>query len=267
MAQEAEIKNYAKQGSFDLLFSSIGDIKFNSDGFTHIIGLTLLFIPAAALLALLIVMAVSLESVRTLMIILAILYGLAFVAGAFVLSIYLASAYVNLALATALRQKLPTAELKTQAWSSMWQIFVVNFLVALMNQAVGLLQIIPFLGAIAGLVLSVLITAFMAPATFIVVHKKSDPIAAIGASYNLVKVKGNLSLFVKLVLVFALVIFLVIFALILALIIPAVLLFTAKLILLGSIWVAIAAVALFAVIVVTQMAYQIALAKRYLQVG
>lgn len=223
-------------------------------------------VPAAAILVLLIVMAIFLPGGRLPLVILAAIYGLAFVAGLFVLSVYLASAYVYLSLSIAKRQSLSLAQLKTVAWAKMWYIFIVNFLVGLINQVVTAVQIIPLIGAVISLVLSVLISAFMAPATYILVDQNQNPIEAMKDSYNLVRAKGHMSVFVKMVLVFTVILMAAIMLFVLIFVLPAVMLLANKLILLGSIWITISAVVLFVLIIYSSLAYQICLAKRYLQV-
>ncbi len=265
MAQTTAAKDYAKQGSFQLFFQSIADTKLNMNGLTHIVGLTLLIVPAIAILALLVVLAIVLETAKVVFVLLAVLYTLAFIVAAFILGVYLASAYVNLALATAQGHTITTAELKTRAWSSMWRIFVVDFLISLTYQIANVVQVLPFIGSLIGLVLTVLVMAFMAPAVYMVVHQQLDPIAAMQASYKLVAAKQHLGVFVKIILVFMLLIFLVMLVFSLVFIVPAVLFFLGHMAIVGSIWAALGAVVFFVIVVVSQLAYRIALAKRYLQ--
>lgn len=266
MSKTIAVKDYAKQGSWRLFFQSLSDTKQNNEGVAHIMGWTLLIVPAAAVLVLFIVLAIYVHSARLVLIPLAVVYGLAFVAGLFLLGVYLSSAYVNFGLAIAQRKTLSIGELKTNSWHKMWYIFVVNFLVSLINQIASLIQIIPFLGAIVSLVLTVLIAAFMAPATFMVIDKNQDPIEAMKDSYNLVKAKSNLGVFVKLLLVFMVLIILFVFVFILVFVVPAVLFLQKNMVLAGSIWLAISAVAWFFIIIYATLAYHISVAKRYLQV-
>jgi hypothetical protein len=266
MPKTIAVKDYAKQGSWRLFFQSLKDTRSYNDGVAHIMGWTLLMVPTGAVLALLIVLSIYVSTGRAFLITLAVIYGLAFIAGVFLLGVYLSSAYVNLGLAIAQRKTLSLAELKTNAWKKMWYIFVVNFLVSLINQIASLIQIIPFFGAIVSLVLTVLIAAFMAPAALMVVDKNQDPIEAMKDSYDLVKAKGNLGIFVKMLLVFTVLIIALIFVLVFVFVVPAILFLQHNMVLLGSIWIALIVVAWFLVIVYMALAYQISIAKRYLQV-